>query len=61
MKAVIRKASKWDCTEIKEFNTLEDLLKFQEETGCVLIIGYSKESIEGKTPYKIMIYDDHFE
>jgi len=33
MKAVIRKASKWDCTEIKEFNTLEDLLKFQEETG----------------------------
>ena len=61
MKAVIRKASDWNYTKIEEFNTLEDLLKFQEEAGCVLIIGYSKESIEGKTPYNIMIYDDYIE
>lgn len=60
MKAVIRKASDWKYGEIKEFNTLEELLDFQEKAGCAIIIG-PNELLEGDAPYEIMIYDGYIE
>lgn len=61
MKAVIRKASDWKYGEIKEFNTLEELLDFQEKAENPIIISRENVFLTGDIPYDIMIYDDYIE
>jgi len=60
MKATITKASDWNYMEPDvEFNTLEDLLKFQEEHDCYLVIAPLYELPEGGFYYEVMIADKH--
>lgn len=63
MKAVIKKASDWDYREVKEINTLEELLKIYHS----LIIDTSKNIIniykekDEKIDCVVKIYDDYVE
>ena len=63
MKAVIKKASDWDYREVKEINTLEELLKIYHS----LIIDTSKNIIniykekDKKIDCVVKIYDDYVE
>lgn len=63
MKAVIIKASDWDYREVKEINTLEELLKIYHS----LIIDTDKSSIniykekDEKIDCVVTIYDDYVE
>ena len=63
MKAVIKKASDWDYREVKEINTLEELLKIYHS----LIIDTSKNIIniykekDKKIDCVVTIYDDYVE
>lgn len=63
MKAVIIKASDWDCREVKEINTLEELLKIYHS----LIIDTDKTTInlykekDEKIDCVVKIYDDYVE
>ena len=59
MKAKIAKASDYRDVKITEFNTLEDLLKFQEEHDCYLVIAPLYELPEGGFYYEVMIADKH--
>ena len=63
MKAVIKKASDWDYREVKEINTLEELLKIYHS----LIIDTSKNIIniykekDKKIDCVVTIYDNYVE
>lgn len=63
MKAVIKKASDWNYREVKEINTLEELLKIYHS----LIIDTSKNIIniykekDKKIDCIVTIYDDYVE
>lgn len=63
MKAVIIKASDWDYREVKEINTLEELLKIYHS----LIIDTDKTTIniykqkDEKIDCVVKIYDDYVE
>ena len=63
MKAVIKKASDWNYREVKEINTLEELLKIYHS----LIIDTSKTIInlykekDEKIDCVVKIYDDYVE
>lgn len=63
MKAVIKKASDWDYREVKEINTLEELLKIYHS----LIIDTDKTTInlyeekDEKIDCVVKIYDDYVE
>nr|UVX48940.1 MAG: hypothetical protein [Bacteriophage sp.] len=63
MKAVIKKASDWDYREVKEINTLEELLKIYHS----LIIDTDKTTInlykekDEKIDCVVKIYDDYIE
>ncbi|MDY2804535.1 MAG: hypothetical protein SOT91_04140 [Bacilli bacterium] len=63
MKAVIKKASDWDYREVKEINTLEELLKIYHS----LIIDTSKNIIniykerDKEIDCVVTIYDDYVE
>lgn len=63
MKAVIKKASDWNYREVKEINTLEELLKIYHS----LIIDTSKNIIniykekDKKIDCVVTIYDDYIE
>ena len=63
MKAVIEKASDWNYSEVKEINTLEELLKIYHS----LIIDTSKNIIniykekDKKIDCVVTIYDDYVE
>lgn len=63
MKAVIKKASDWNYREVKEINTLEELLKIYHS----LIIDTSKNIIniykekDKKIDCVVTIYDDYVE
>jgi hypothetical protein len=63
MKAVIKKASDWDYIEVKEINTLEELLKIYHS----LIIDTDKTTIniykekDEKIDCVVKIYDDYVE
>lgn len=63
MKVVIKKASDWDYREVKEINTLEELLKIYHS----LIIETSKNIIniykekDKKIDCVVTIYDDYVE
>lgn len=63
MKAVITKASAWDYREVKEINTLEELLKIYHS----LIIDTDKTTInlykekDEKIDCVVKIYDDYVE
>lgn len=63
MKAVITKASDWDYREVKEINTLEELLKIYHS----LIIDTDKTTINlykeknEKIDCVVKIYDDYVE
>jgi hypothetical protein len=63
MKAVIKKASDWNYREVKEINTLEELLKIYHS----LIIDTSKNIInlykekDKKIDCIVKIYDDYVE
>ena len=63
MKAVIKKVSDWDYREVKEINTLEELLKIYHS----LIIDTDKTTInlykekDEKIDCVVKIYDDYVE
>lgn len=63
MKAVIKKASDWDYREVKEINTLKELLKIYHS----LIIDTDKTTInlykekDEKIDCVVKIYDDYVE
>ena len=59
MKATITKASDRNYMEPAEFDTLEDLLKFQKEHDCYLVIAPLYELPEGGFYYEVMIADKH--
>lgn len=61
MKAKITKASDYRDVKITEFNTLEDLLKFQEECDEELIIARPWKHKNGEKVYNVIIYDDYVE
>lgn len=63
MKVIIKKASNWDYREVKEINTLEELLKIYHS----LIIDSDKTTIDiykekdEKIDCIVRIYDDYVE
>lgn len=63
MKVIIKKASDWDYREVKEINTLEELLKIYHS----LIIDTDKTTInlykekDEKIDCVVKIYDDYVE
>lgn len=63
MKAVIKKASDWNYREIKEINTLEELLKIYHsliiETDKTTINLYKEK--DEKIDCVVKIYDDYIE
>lgn len=63
MKAIIKKASDWDYREVKEINTLEELLKIYHsliiETDKTIINIYKEK--EKKIDCVITIYDNYVE
>nr|DAI22359.1 MAG TPA: hypothetical protein [Caudoviricetes sp.] len=63
MKAVIKKASDWDYREVKEINTLEELLKIYHsliiDTDKTTINLYKKK--DEKIDCVVKIYDDYVE
>lgn len=63
MKAVIKKASDWDYREVKEINTLEELLKIYHsliiETDKTIINIYKEKG--KKIDCVVTIYDDYVE
>lgn len=63
MKVVIKKASDWDYREVKEINTLEELLKIYHSLIIYTdktIINVYKEKNE-KIDCVVKIYDDYIE
>lgn len=63
MKAVIKKASDWDYREVKEINTLEELLKIYHSLIIEkdkTIINICKEK-DKKIDCVVTIYDDYVE
>lgn len=61
MKVKITKASDYNDVKISEFNTLEDLLKFQEECDEELIIARPYKRKNGEKVYDVIVYDDYVE
>lgn len=63
MKAVIKKASDWDYREVKEINTLEELLKIYHsliiDTDKTIINIYKEK--DEKIDCVVKIYDDYIE
>ncbi len=63
MKAVIKKVSDWDYREVKEINTLEELLKIYHsliiDTDKTTINLYKKK--DEKIDCVVKIYDDYVE
>lgn len=63
MKAVIKKASDWDYREVKEINTLEELLKIYHsliiDTDKTIINLYKEK--DEKIDCVVKIYDDYVE
>ena len=63
MKAVIKKASDWNYREVKEINTLEELLKIYHsliiDTDKTIINLYKEK--DEKIDCVVKIYDDYVE
>lgn len=63
MKAVIKKASDWNYREVKEINTLEELLKIYHsliiDTDKITINIYKEK--DEKIDCVVRIYDDYVE
>lgn len=63
MKVIIKKASDWDYREVKEINTLEELLKIYHsliiDTDKTTINLYKKK--DEKIDCVVKIYDDYVE
>lgn len=63
MKAVIKKASDWNYREVKEINTLEELLKIYHsliiDTDKTIINIYKEK--DEKIDCVVKIYDDYIE
>ncbi len=63
MKVIIKKASDWDYREVKEINTLEELLKIYHsliiDTDKTIINIYKEK--DEKIDCVVKIYDDYIE
>lgn len=63
MKVYVTKASDFNFKKVIQIDTLEELLRFQQEVGHDLIIE-EMESFDEEIPineFTIMIYDDYLE
>ena len=66
MKFWIDKTSDYKYCQVKEFNTLQDLLDFMEECGEDIILSINmnygrNNSLNSEYKYRIEIYDDYRE
>lgn len=62
MKAFITKASDYDHEEVKEFNTLMDLLNYVKKNGSIIVSkAHSWDKERYGADFDIVIYDDYIE
>lgn len=61
MRVSIEKASDWDFEEIKEFNTVEELLQYMRNTYDSWIVEFPEPGSRLGVDLVLTIYDDYVE